>query len=42
MNEEKDKNDELVAQNHMLVKITEKSLEEDELRGGYNVSYPIH
>ena len=42
VNEEEDKNDELVAQNNMLVAITNKFLEEDELWGRYNVSYLIH
>ena len=42
MNEEEDKKDEIVAQNLMLEAIIEKSLEEDELSGIYNVSYLIH
>ena len=42
VNEEEDKNNELVAQNLMLVAIEEKTLEEDELWGRYNVSYLIH
>ena len=42
VNEEEDKNDELVAQNLMLAAIIEKTLEEDELWGRYNVSYLIH
>ena len=42
VNEEEDKNDEQVAQNHMSAAIKEKILEEDELWGRYNVSYLIH
>ena len=42
VNEEKDKSNELEAQNLMLAEIEEKTLEEDELWGRYNVSYLIH
>ena len=42
VNKEEDKNNEMVAQNLMLVAIEEKTLEEDELWGRYNVSYLIH
>ena len=42
VNEEKDRNNELEAQNLMLVAIEEKTLEEDDLWGRYNVSYLTH
>ena len=42
VNEKKDKNNELEEQNLMLVAIEEKTLEEDELWGRYNVSYLTH
>ena len=42
VDEEEDKNNELVAQNLMLVAIEEKTLEEDKLWGRYNVSYLTH
>ena len=42
VNEEKDKNNELEAQNLMLAEIEEKTLEGDELIGRYNVSYLTH
>ena len=42
VNEEEDKNNELEAQNLMLVAIEEKTLEEDKLWVRYNVSYLIH
>ena len=42
VNEEEDKNSELEAQNLMLVALEEKTLEEDELLGRYNVSCLIH
>ena len=42
VNEEKNKNNELEAQNLMLVAIEEKTLEGDKLWGRYNVSYLIH
>ena len=42
VNEQKDKNNELEAQNLMLVELEEKTLEEDELWGRYNVSYLTH
>ena len=42
VNEEEDKNNDLEAQNLMLVAIEEKTLEEDELWGRYNVSYLTH
>ena len=38
VNKEEDKNNELEAQNIMLVVLEEKTLEEDELWGRYNVS----
>ena len=41
VNEDKDKNNELEEQNHMLAALEEKNLEEDELWGRYNVSYLI-
>ena len=42
VNKEKDKKNDLEAQNLMLAAIEEKTLEEDELWGRYNVSYLIH
>ena len=42
VNKEKDKNNELEAQNLMLVELEEKTLEGDELWGRYNVSYLTH
>ena len=39
VNNKEDKDNELEAQNLMLVVIEEKTLEEDELWGRYNVSY---
>ena len=42
VNKEEDNDNLLEAQNLMLAAIEEKTLEEDELWGGYNVSYPTH
>ena len=42
VNKEKDKNNELDAQNLMLVALEEKNLQEDKLWGRYNVSYLAH
>ena len=42
VNEEKDKKNELEAQNLMLVALEEKTLEEDKFWGRYNVSYLTH
>ena len=42
VNKEKDKNNEMEAQNLMLVAIEEKNIKENKLCGRYNVSYLIH